>query len=155
MFAKKSELSVDDRARIIALYNDSVPKNSMRKIAALTGYGVSTVFRTIDRFRKTNSLQNLPRSGRPSSLTESDRRFLKLCSLRNRRKTLAILTEDLKFGRKIPVSKSVVNRCLHSWGLIGRVACRKPLLSARNVKKRLRFAKEHVKWSRKKWTKVL
>ena len=52
MFAKKSELSVDDRARIIALYNDSVPKNSMRKIAALTGYGVSTVFRTIEQFAK-------------------------------------------------------------------------------------------------------
>jgi hypothetical protein len=39
--------------------------------------------------------------------------------------------------------------------MIGRVACRKPLLSVRNIIKRLRFAKKHVKWSKKKWKKVL
>jgi transposase len=155
MCVKKSELSIEERGKIIALYQDSVQKNSMRKIAALTGYPLSTVFDTIDRFRKTKSLKNLPRSGRPSAITESDRRYLKLCALRNRQKTLAILTEDFNVGRKIPVSKSVINRSLHSWGMIGRVAVRKPLLSARNVKKRLRFAKEHVKWTKEKWSKVL
>jgi hypothetical protein len=39
--------------------------------------------------------------------------------------------------------------------MIGRVACRKPLLSSRNVIKRLRFAREHVKWTKRKWSKVL
>lgn len=155
MCVKKSELSLEERAKIVGLYKQSLPKLSMRAIAAFTGYGVSTVFRTIDRFKKTNSLQNLPRSGRPTFITESDRRYLKLCALRNRRKTLDVLTEDFNLGRKNPISKSVVNRSLHSWGIIGRVACRKPLLSARNVRKRLLFAKEHVKWSKKKWGKVL
>ena len=105
--------------------------------------------------KKTNSLNSLPRSGRPSALKESDRRYLRLCSVRDRRKTSSVLTEDFNCERKIPVSNSVVNRSLHSWGMIGRVACRKPLLSSRNVKKRLRFAREHVKWTKRKWSKVL
>jgi hypothetical protein len=32
---------------------------------------------------------------------------------------------------------------------MGRVAARKPLLSMNNFKKRLAFAKEHIKWSKK------
>jgi hypothetical protein len=47
-----------------------------------------------------------------------------------------VLTEDFNMERKVPVSDSVVNRSLHSWDIMGRVACRKPLLSSRNVKKR-------------------
>lgn len=49
----------------------------------------------------------------------------------------------------MPVSYSCVNRSLKSWSLIGRVAARKPLLSMRKGKKRLAFAKEHIKWSKK------
>jgi hypothetical protein len=123
----------------------------MREIARLTGHGVSTVFRTISRFKKKNSLNSLPRSGRPIFLNESDRRYLKLCAVRDRRKILSILTEDFNIERKFPVSNSVVNCSLHSLGMMGHVACRKPLLSSRNVIKRLRFARQHVGWSKKQW----
>ncbi|KAK4013902.1 hypothetical protein OUZ56_026454 [Daphnia magna] len=61
-----SELSLEERAKIVGLYKQSLPKLSMRAIAAFTGYGVST---------------NLSRSGRPTVITESDRRYLKLCAL--------------------------------------------------------------------------
>lgn len=73
----------------------------------------------------------------------------------DQRKTLAVLMEDFNRGRPMPVFHSCVNRSLTSWSLIGRVAARKPLLSKRNVKKRLAFAKQHVKWSKNKWAKVL
>lgn len=149
---KKKELSVQERCEIIAFHNT---KFSIRKIAELTGHTKSTVHYTIARFKNTNSCENLARSGRPKAVTERDRRYLKLCALRDRRKSLSILLEDFNGGRKTPVSHSVVNRALHSWSLIGRVAARKPLLSSRNVKKRLAFAKEHVKWGKRRWEKVL
>lgn len=110
---------------------------------------------TIQRFKKFNTYQSLPRSERPSAITQSDRRYLKLCVIRNQRATLSLLTEDFNSGWKVPVSHLAINRSLHSWGIIGRVACRKPLLSAKNIIKRLRFAKKHVKWSKKKWKQVL
>lgn len=151
----KKELSVEERAKIVTLFTNSFPKKSMRTIAALTGHALSTICKTIQRFNKWKTNESLPRSGRPRVLNESDRRYLKLCSVRNRRATLSVLTEDFNSSRKVPVSQSVINRSLHSWGMRGRVACRKPLLSARNIIKRLSFAKKHVTWSKKKWTKVL
>lgn len=69
--------------------------------------------------------------------------------MRDRSKTLAVLTEEFNNTAKIPVSYSVVNRALHSWSLRDRFAARKPLLSRRNIIKRLAFAKKHVKWTKK------
>lgn len=148
----RGKLSIEKRCEIITLYHS---KHPVKKICELSGCKMSTVYYTIDRFKKTNSCLDLPRSGRPPKLNDSDKRYLKLSALRDRRKTLAVLTEDFNRGRQMPVSHSCVNRALTSWSLIGRVAARKPLLSKRNVKKRLAFAKQHVKWSKNKWEKVL
>lgn len=153
MCGKRSELSLDERAKIIALHKQTVPKHSMREIARITGNVLSTVYKTIDRFKKTNTLNSLPKSGRPSALNESDRCYLRLCSVRDRRKTLSVLIEDFNCERKIPVSNSVVNRSLHSWGMIGRVACRKPLLSSRNVKKKTTFCERTREVDQKKMIK--
>lgn len=149
---KKRELSVEERWEII---NYHKLKHSIRKISELTGVKSSTVCDTIARFKKTNSCCSLPRSGRPKVISASDKRYLKLCALRDRRKTVPILTEEFNTSRKFPVSHSACRRSLLSWNLRGSVAARKPLLSARNIKKRLAFARHHVKWSKKQWAKVL
>lgn len=67
-------------------------KHSVKKICELSGCKISTVYYTINRFKKTNSCFDLPRSERPSKLNNSDERYLKLSALRDRRKTLAVLT---------------------------------------------------------------
>lgn len=149
---KRKDLSVEERSKIISYHK---LKFSVRQISSLTVVKSSTVQDTITRFKNTNSCESLPRSGRPPLLSQSDKRFLNLCAVRDRRKPLSIITEELNIGRKVPVSNSVVNKALHSWHLFGRVSARKPLLSLRNIKKRLAFAKKHVKWSRDKWRKVL
>lgn len=149
---KKKELSAEERWEIIGYHK---VKHSIRQISKLTGFKCSTVFDTIARFKKTNSVSSLPRSGRPPALSPSDSRYLRLCSIRDRRKCVPILTEEFNAGRQFPVSNTVCRRSLLSWSLHGRVAARKPLLSLRNVKKRLAFARKHVKWSKSKWAKVL
>lgn len=150
--SKQRELTSEERIEIVVLHKQ---KNSLRKIAALVRRPLSTVADTVKRYKNTNSVANLKRSGRPTKINNSDSRYLKLCSIRSRRKTLSVITEEFNIGHKISASRSVVNRALHSWGMLGRVACRKPLLSPRNIKKRLLFAKEHVKWKKKQWAKVL
>jgi hypothetical protein len=64
-----------------------------------------------------------------------------MCALRDRRKSLAVLTEELNTFRKFHVSQTVCRRALHSLSLFGRVAARKPLLSLQNVKKASLFQK--------------
>ncbi len=70
--------------------------------------------------------------GRKSSLTPNDESYLKISSIRDRRKTIAILTEELNRSRRHPVSKTTVRKALISFGLVGRVATRKPLLRPAN-----------------------
>ncbi len=47
--------------------------------------------------------------------------------------------------------KSTITAALHQSGLYGRVARRKPLLSARHMKARMEFAKKHLKDSLVWW----
>ena len=143
---KKRELLVGERWKIVNFHRE---KHSIRKISELTGIAKSTVSDTIARFKKNNSCSSLPRSGRPPVISASDNRYLKLCALRDRRQSLDILTENLNKHRKFPVCQTVVRNALLSWSLYGRVAARKPLLSPRNVKKRLAYAKKHVKLTKK------
>jgi transposase len=80
---------------------------------------------TINRFKKTNSAKNLSRSGRPPALSPSDNRYLRLCALRDRHKSLAVLTEELNTSRKFHVSHTAFRRALHSRILYERVAAQK------------------------------
>lgn len=50
---------------------------------------------------------------------------------------------------------STVKRCLLGFGMNGRVACKKALLRKVNIRKRLKVAEEHVKWTDKQWNKIL
>uniref|UniRef100_A0A9J7ZS84 Transposase Tc1-like domain-containing protein n=1 Tax=Cyprinus carpio carpio TaxID=630221 RepID=A0A9J7ZS84_CYPCA len=50
--------------------------------------------------------------------------------------------------------KSTITAALHQSGLYGRVAQRKPLLSARHMKARMEFAKKHLKDSKMDETKI-
>ncbi len=51
--------------------------------------------------------------------------------------------------------KSTITAALHQSGLYGRVARRKPLLSARHMKARMKFAKKHPKDSKMVTNKIL
>ncbi len=51
--------------------------------------------------------------------------------------------------------KSTITASLHQSGLYGRVARRKPLLSARHMKARMEFAKKHLKDSKMVTNKIL
>ncbi len=51
--------------------------------------------------------------------------------------------------------KSTITAALHQSGLYGRVARRKPLLSARHMKARMEFAKKHLKDSKMVANKIL
>ena len=55
----------------------------------------------------------------------------------------------------INLSSATVKRRLCEAGLNGCVARHKPLLTVTHKKRRLDFAREHISWSSKMWSKVL
>ncbi len=107
------------------------------------------------RFKETKSFENRRGRGRKPILTKKDVEYVKINSLRDRRKTLNLLTAEFNLTKPFKVSISTIRRSLKSQGLIGRVAAAKPLLRKANIKKRLVWARQHKDWSLNDWYQVL
>ena len=116
---------------------------------------MSTVSYTIKRYLETGGNSNRKRSGRPKATTQSEDKFLRVNSLRDRRLTGQQLQVQLNTGRSKEVSVSTVKRRLRDAGLTGRVAVRKPLLRWQNKKKRLAWPMKHPEWTTENLKKVL
>ena len=143
---------MEERQTIITLKNVGL---SYREIAKKVKVSVSTVSFTIKRKSETGANFDRKRSGRPKATTESEDKFLRVNSLRDRRLTGQQLQAQLNSGRSKQVSVSTVKRRLRAAGLTGRVAARKPLLRRQNKTKRLAWAKKHCHWTTEDWKKVL
>ncbi len=98
--------------------------------------------------------RTLPRAGRPAKLSYRGRRAL-VREVKNHPKiTVAELQRCIReMGESC--RKSTITAALHQSGLYGRVARRKPLLSARHMKARMEFAKKHLKDSKMVTNKIL
>ena len=87
-------------------------------------YGI----RNTIKYRETSSVIDKPRTGRPKKLLNKDEQYLKIISLRKRKKTSIELTTELAEGSGVVFHPSIVRRALFKLGLKGRVVGRKPLL---------------------------
>lgn len=145
--AKKPFLGVDERETIRILRASGLP---MSKIAKFVGCSKSTVKRTIDRVNQTGIGR-----GRKSVLSPSDDHYIKMCSKRDRRKTLPVIAHEFNLSRERKVGLSTIRRSLLRSRMSGRVAAKKPFLRKVNIAKRLKFAKDHVDWTQSQWDRVL
>ena len=121
----------------------------MRAIAKELGRPLTTVSNTVKRFKLTGSHLSKEGRGRKTKLTARDHAYIRKISMRDRRKTVPVITEEFNSGRKDKVSASCVRRSLIKSDMRARVAAKKPFLRKPNVKKRLAFALKHVRWSKK------
>ena len=128
---------------------------SNQQIADIFECDRGTVRRTLLRYELTGSHENYSKTGRKSVLSESDRRCIKLASIRDRFKTCPILTSEFNIEQEKPVSETTVRRVLMDNSLNGCLAASVPLLRPPNVKKRLAFALKYAHWTAEDWLKVL
>lgn len=128
---EKKELSVSERSKIIAFNKAGMT----RSIAAEIGCSISTVSYTIKRFRNNEGVENRFRCGRKPVLTKREKRFIVTNCIRNRHKSIAVLTSELNISRQNPVRETLVRKVLIEFHLKGRVAVRKQFLRPQNVKK--------------------
>ena len=120
----------------------------MADIAISMSCSKGTVSKTLKRARDHNTLVTLPRTGRPKKTTDSHKRFLVL----NSRKTVPVLTEKFNQSRskEDQISNTTTRNILNQADMCGRVAVKNPFLRKINMKKRLKFAKKHVNWTKKR-----
>jgi len=136
--AKKREITNEERAVIVALRQEGY---SIRAIAEKTGVTHPTVLYTLRRKTETGSNSSRSRSGRPLVTTKHEDKFICVSSKRERTRTAPDLRAELNGMRNTPVSTSTVQRRLREYGLMGRIAVKKPFLRKQNKIKRLGWAR--------------
>ena len=138
-----TELLPTTRAQIVALKNAG---HTGKAIAAQLRLSPFTVYSTIRRWKQTGSYSARPRSGRPEKLTARDkRRIVKVVKSKEHRfdSTLKLIAH-IRNNLGVSVGVGLFKQVIAEQGIHCFVAAKKPLLSARNAKIRLAFAKEHL-----------
>ncbi|KAK3559328.1 hypothetical protein QTP86_012756, partial [Hemibagrus guttatus] len=127
-----------------------------KAISKALGLPRTTVRAIIYKWRKHGTVENLPRSGRPTKITPRVQRQLIQEVTKDPTTTSKELQASLA-SVKVSVHDSTIRKRLGKNGLHGRVPRQKPLLSKKNIKARLSFARKHLDdpqdfWENTLWT---
>ena len=145
-------ICAEKRGIIIYLHKQGKSIKFIAKECGLSRTGVRGVLK---RWKETGESKCKPRPGRTrKSTTTTDRTLVRL-SLSNRKLTSSELSRDLRESTGTKLSAPTVRRRLLENGLRGCEAICKPLLSDKQRKRRLEWARSHVHWPVEKWHRVL
>ncbi|KAI4876339.1 hypothetical protein NFI96_002707 [Prochilodus magdalenae] len=137
---KAREWSQKTREEVIALHKNG---NGYKKIAKLLNIPRDTIGSIIRKFKLKGTVETLPGRGRKKILTATAVRYLKRNVEKNPRVTAKELKKDLSdVGTE--VSAQTIRRALHNEDLHARTPRHTPLLTPKNKKSRLQYAKSHV-----------
>ena len=143
-----SNLTCCEKAYIRGLRDGGM---DVQKIAVKAGRSVSGVYRVLNDENANTSTEPAKPMGRPPKLTERDKRAVVLQARKNRRATLAEITNNVA----CTASMWTIRTALHEAEMHSRVAKLKPFLKPRHVEKRLDYAKKHASWTIDEWAKVI
>jgi transposase len=140
------------RVRIVTLREQGL---SLKDIEKKTGKHRFTISRICKSVQKTNSFKEKPRSGRPKLLDDRQKRILARILRSSKVKTAEHVRKEAKQFHNIDVSRDTVARALKSMGYVARVKKKKPMLSEKQRKARLEWARAHAKWTSDDWKHVI
>ena len=125
---------------IVFLYQEGLSQRAISKKLGISRHAIQSV---IAKLTETGQRENRKLSGRPQKLSKSHEQFLKVTSLRNKKKTSQQLAQDLRDASGPSVDSSAGCRSLIRNGLNGSMAVTKPFLRKGNREKRVKCAKNY------------
>lgn len=134
---------------IISLLHSGVtPRNIARKVGASRT--------TVERIRR-NIKVDIPRGkrGRPKKLSVNDKRKLVRMVTSGVVDTAVQLKKELQETTNTVVSTQTIRRALKNAGLVAATKIKKPRLSAKHIRQRLRFAELYKDWTVDDWKRVV
>lgn len=149
---KKHELSRDLRQKIIKFHQDGL---SVRKIGIRLDLAWSTVQYIIRKYKKSGLVVNADGRGRKRKTTATTDRYIKQLAMKDRKMSAVKIAAEVQKATSVEISDQTIRNRLHEANLHGRVARRKPLISEKNRRKRLAFAKKYVNKPNEFWNSVL
>ena len=143
------QLSTDVRWKIIGMREAGM---SLRQIARRLGHHHSTISRIVSKHQTTNSVKDLPRSGRPPVTSAREDRALGRIVRRNPFMNSTVLKRQWLPNRVLS-SRTLRNR-LKRAGYRSRRPVKRPLLTPRHKVERLRWCRARRRWNLASWRRV-
>ncbi|KAG1444263.1 hypothetical protein G6F55_012377 [Rhizopus delemar] len=135
------QVSQDTVVRAISLLKQG---KSVREVEGGTGLSKNTV----GSLRKTHCVGlEKPKAGRPKVLSAADERYCVRQVTKNRMSSATKVAKELEKDTGRKVSAETVCRTLRKAGLGAIEKPEKPLLSAKNIRKRLSWCMAHKDWT--------
>lgn len=152
MDSKNKQISMDTKKIIINLKNDG---KSLSEIAEIVKRPRSSVQYVIQQFKKTKTIANKPRSGRPRKIDHRLEKRIVRSVNENPKISACVIAGNLKSTDGLTVDPQTVRNCLKRNGYNGRVSRKKPYVRKANMKKRLEYALEHIDKDISFWDQVI
>ncbi|XP_063329136.1 uncharacterized protein LOC134627133 [Pelmatolapia mariae] len=119
-----AKVSIETRHKVVSLRQQGL---SQAEISRQTGVSKRAVQALLQKHKKTGTVEDQKRSGRPRKLSKADERLIKLTFLENRTMSSSAITSELAVTSGTLVDPSTVRRCLARSGLNGRRGSKKQL----------------------------
>lgn len=152
MSSRNREIPIGTREIIVKLKNEG---KSLREIGAIVNKPRSSVQRVIENFKSSKKITSKPRGGRPRKLSQRDERDILRIIKQNPKTNASKISQGIKELKNIAVTPQTVRNVLHRHDLRSRVSRRKPLISEKNRKLRLEFAKNYLDKDTHFWDSVI
>jgi transposase len=146
----RSQLTLDERVRIVALKAEG---KTLKQIAIEFQRSVQAISDVIKKYRETGTVSRQEGSGRPRKLSESDIHNIILAIKRDRRISAEQIVVDLGLHG---VSPRTITRAVRLFSPFRSKWCtKKPFISIKNIKHRVKWCREHLDWSIEDWLRVV
>lgn len=117
--------------------------NNIAKVVEILNFSRGKITNAITHYKKYETFENIPRQ-KPRKTTLNDDRRIANLSKTDPFLTSSQIRAQMETDYGVNVSSQTIRRRLQENNLHGRMARKKPLVSLKNTKKRLRFATDHL-----------
>lgn len=129
--------------------------HSRRKIAEMVSLSDSTVQSIIYRFVRENRMHDKGRNAPNKIFNKTDERHIVRKIRENPRVSAPKIANEVEAELGKSCHPETIRRVLREHDLNGRIARKKPFISARNMKTRVNFTKEHLNKDAAFWNTVI
>ena len=122
-------------------------------IGRILNVPADTVRKVWNRYQQTGTCESASRSGRPTKLTDRDRRQLKRYIPSGRPEQRKAL-QDISAILNLPIKPDTLKAEIRKFGLHLRIERKTPYLSHHQKAARLKFAWEYIHWTEEDWKSI-
>ena len=150
--ASRKHLSLHQRSFVVDLKNQG---KSYRQIQKETGIPFTTVSSIVKKHNLIGTVASVAGRGRKRKTTSAIDRNIIINVKKNRFVSAAKLALKVQENHNITVTPQTIRNRIREQGYRGRVVRKNPFLTAKQMKRRLEFAKKYEKMPISYWKKIL